>query len=59
MFWLEIGLENATLRKRITIRIIEENVVLKKWHFTYGFIHTGTKNIPSLPFTVGFMEMTL
>ena len=41
---------------KITIGIIEENIRLKKWYESNGFAHTGTKNFPHLPFTVGFME---
>jgi ribosomal protein S18 acetylase RimI-like enzyme len=40
----------------ITIGIIEENTVLKDWYAANGFVHTGTKKIDRLPFTVGFME---
>lgn len=45
--------------RKITIGIIEENTRLKKWYSDFGFIHTGTKNFPHLPFTVGFMELIL
>lgn len=44
---------------KITIGIIERNVVLKDWYLRYGFIHTGTRDFPSLPFTVGLMERSL
>lgn len=44
---------------KLTIGIIEENAVLKKWYEGLGFIHTGTKTFPHLPFTVGFMEISL
>ncbi len=43
----------------ITIGIIEENTVLKNWYAAHGFVHTGTKLFPHLPFTVGFMELTI
>jgi ribosomal protein S18 acetylase RimI-like enzyme len=42
--------------KKILIGIIEDNKVLKQWYITNGFIHVGTRNFDSLPFTVGFME---
>ena len=42
--------------KAISIGIIEENTVLKKWYSDNGFIHMGTKTFDHLPFTVGFME---
>ncbi|MBO4338486.1 MAG: GNAT family N-acetyltransferase [Clostridia bacterium] len=45
--------------KKITIGIIEDNTILKDWYETLGFIHTGTKQFDSLPFTVGFMELTI
>ena len=48
-----------TSAKKITIGIIEDNIILKKWYSSLGFIHTGTKKFDSLPFTVGFMELTI
>ena len=45
--------------EKITIGIIEENVVLKEWYRANGFAHTGTKRFEHLPFTVGFMELSL
>ena len=45
--------------KKITIGIIEDNTILKDWYETLGFIHTGTKQFDSLPFTVGFMELNI
>ncbi len=48
-----------TSAKKITIGIIEDNTILKDWYETLGFIHTGTKEFDSLPFTVGFMELAL
>ncbi len=44
---------------KITIGIIEENLRLKNWYISHGFIHTGTANFPHLPFTVGFMELLI
>ncbi len=44
---------------KITIGIIEENNRLKKWYLSNGFIHTGTRLFHHLPFTVGFMEMSV
>ena len=44
---------------KVTIGIIEENVRLKNWYEANGFIHTGIKIFPHLPFTVGFMECPL
>ncbi len=45
--------------KKITIGMIEENVILKEWYRVNGFVHTGTKKFDHLPFTVGFMEQFL
>lgn len=50
---------NNTNAKRITIGIIEDNSILKNWYETLGFIHIGTKQFDSLPFTVGFMELII
>ncbi|SDN94060.1 GNAT family N-acetyltransferase [Acetanaerobacterium elongatum] len=44
---------------KISIGIIEENIVLKNWYMTNGFKSTGTKVFEHLPFTVGFMEYNL
>lgn len=53
----------ATVRDKggdkITIGIIEENTVLKSWYLSHGFVHTGTRVFPHLPFTVGFMELAI
>lgn len=42
--------------QKITIGIINESSVLKKWYAANGFIHTGMRTFGHLPFTVGFME---
>ena len=42
--------------KSISISIIEENTVLKKWYIVNSFEHIGTKLFEHLPFTVGYME---
>jgi ribosomal protein S18 acetylase RimI-like enzyme len=44
---------------KITIGIIEENARLKNWYAANGFVHTGTRVFPHLPFTVGFMECAI
>ncbi len=41
---------------KITIGIIEESTILREWYTANGFVHTGTKKFPHLPFTTGFME---
>lgn len=43
----------------IKITIVEENTVLRPWYEKYGFIHTGVRAYPDLPFTVGHMEFCL
>ncbi len=44
---------------KISIGIIEENMLLKQWYEKNGFVHLGTKKFDHLPFTVGFMEATI
>lgn len=44
---------------KISIGIIEENVILKNWYTANGFTSTGTKVFEHLPFTVGFMEYNI
>lgn len=41
---------------KISIGVINENSVLKKWYQEYGFIETGIRNFSHLPFGVCFME---
>ena len=48
--------KNTIGASKISIGIVEENLILKEWYEKLGFIHTGTKKFKSLPFTVGFME---
>lgn len=50
---------NNTEANKIKIGIIEENTILKNWYSSLGFVHIGTKQFDSLPFTVGFMELKL
>ncbi len=45
--------------KKINIGIVEENVVLRKWYESFGFIHTGTQKFDFFPFTCGYMEKEL
>jgi GNAT superfamily N-acetyltransferase len=44
---------------KVAIGIINKHTVLKEWYKGLGFVETGTKKFDHLPFTVGFMEMTL
>lgn len=43
----------------LSIGIMEEHIVLKRWYERHGFASTGTKQFPHLPFLVGFMEFPL
>lgn len=43
--------------KFISIGIIYENKPLLKWYKKFGFVETGTKLFPHLPFTVCFMRL--
>ena len=44
---------------RMTIGIIEENRVLKRWYESYGFIPAGTRKFDFFPFTCGYLEKKL
>ena len=44
---------------RISIGIINENLVLKNWYLQYGFTETAVKNYPHLPFEVCLMEKSV
>lgn len=41
--------------KSISIAVVNENRRLKEWYLQYGFVETGLKHFPHLPFTVCFM----
>ncbi|MFT8315736.1 MAG: GNAT family N-acetyltransferase [Clostridium sp.] len=45
--------------KLIIIEIMEKNKILKQWYLSYRFMEKETRNFSHLPFTVGFMELTL
>jgi len=45
--------------RKISITVIDEHTVLKKWYQELGFSEIDTKTFPHLPFTVCFMEMEL
>ena len=44
---------------KMTIGIVEENRVLRKWYEKYGFVHTGTEKYDFFPFTCGYMYKDL
>ena len=43
----------------LQIGIVEENVRLRRWYESFGFVHTGTKKFDFFPFTCGYMERKL
>lgn len=45
--------------EKVNIGIVEENVVLRKWYESLGFVHTGTQKFDFFPFTCGYMEKNL
>lgn len=44
---------------KISIGIIEENILLRNWYLKLGFNHISTRQFEHLPFTVGFMKMEI
>jgi ribosomal protein S18 acetylase RimI-like enzyme len=42
--------------ERVTVRIMHNNLQLKEWYKTLGFVVTGTKQFAQLPFDVCYME---
>jgi len=42
--------------EKISIGIIDENKVLKSWYAGLGYVETGIRRFPHLPFAVCFME---
>lgn len=45
--------------KKVSIAIINENYILKKWYGDYGFAETRINIFPHLPFEVCFMEFNI
>lgn len=45
--------------EKMNIGIVEENVLLRKWYESFGFVHTGTQKFDFFPFTCGYMEKVL
>jgi N-acetylglutamate synthase-like GNAT family acetyltransferase len=45
--------------KWVSIALIDSNTRLKDWYLNQGFIETGTKDFPHLPFRVCFMKKDL
>ena len=44
---------------KINIGIVEENIALKKWYESFGFVHIRTEKFDFFPFTCGYMEKSL
>lgn len=44
---------------KINIGIVEENMVLRKWYESFGFVHVGTQKFDFFPFTCGYMVKNL
>jgi GNAT superfamily N-acetyltransferase len=44
---------------RISIGIMDGNIVLKEWYKTHGYVETNMRQFRHLPFTVCFMEKTV
>ncbi len=47
---------NKKMGKKISIGIINENLILKNWYKKHNFIETGIKLFDHLPFTVCYLE---
>ena len=45
--------------EKLIISVIENNDILKDWYRANGFIHTDTKKVKHLPFSVDLMESNL
>jgi diamine N-acetyltransferase len=43
----------------ISIALIDSNIILKNWYANQGFVQTGIKDFPHLPFRVCFMRKEL
>lgn len=46
-------------RRKMSIGIVDENQVLRKWYEDHGFIHIGTKKYDFFPFTCGYLTKDL
>ena len=41
---------------KIIIKLMDNDVRLKKWYMSHGFVHKSTKHYEGIPFPVGHME---
>jgi diamine N-acetyltransferase len=44
---------------KVSIGVVNENTILKKWYQNYGFVEISLKKYNHLPFTVCIMEMDI
>lgn len=44
---------------KMKLSIVEENIKLKNWYSSFGFVHTHTMKYEFFSFTCGYMEMEL
>lgn len=44
---------------QMSIGIVEENILLRKWYEAHGAVHVGTEKYDFFPFTCGYMEKYL
>ena len=44
---------------QMKIGIVEENIVLRSWYESFGFVHTGTEKFDFFPFTCGYLKKSL
>lgn len=42
--------------RKVTVRIMDNNLRLKEWYKALGFVETDTKQFEKLPFAVSYME---
>jgi ribosomal protein S18 acetylase RimI-like enzyme len=42
--------------ERVSVALMDNNILLKNWYIAYGFRETGKKEFDHLPFKVCFME---
>lgn len=58
---LFFAIERATDKQadKLILSIVEENINLKEWYSSFGFIHTHRKKFDFFPFTCGYMELKL
>lgn len=43
-------------RSKLTLGMMDQNIRLKRWYISHGFVQTGARIYSDLPFLVGFLE---